>query len=77
MDITNATASGADPVIGRTIGVDSSVIRYGTVVMIDGKEYTAQDTGNYSGNHIDILCESEAYAAQLGTYYAKVYIKGD
>ena len=75
MDITSATASGADPEIGVTIGVDPAVIPYGTIVLIDGKEYIAQDTGNHTGNHIDILCESEAAAAQLGTYRTKVYVK--
>ena len=75
MDITSATASGADPEIGVTIGVDPAVIPYGTIVLIKGKEYVAQDTGNYTGNHIDILCESEATAEQLGTYEIKVYVK--
>ena len=74
MDITSATASGADPEIGVTIGVDPNVIPYGTIVLINGKEYIAQDTGNYTGNHIDILCESEAVAERLGTYNTQVYI---
>ena len=76
MDITSATASGAVPKIGVTIDVDPNVIPYGTVVLIDGKEYVAQDTGNYTGNHIDILCESEATAESLGTYITRVYVKG-
>ena len=77
MDITSATASGADPEIGVTIGVDPAVIPYGTIVLINGKEYVAQDTGDYIGNHIDILCESEAAAERLGTYKTKVFIKSD
>ena len=75
MDITSATASGAEPEIGVTIGVDPTVIPFGTSVLINGKEYVAQDTGNYTGNHIDILCESEAVAERLGTHKTKVYIK--
>nr|DAE55043.1 MAG TPA: lytic transglycosylase [Caudoviricetes sp.] len=75
MDITSATASGADPEVGVTIGVDPAVIPYGTIVLINGKEYIAQDTGNYTGNRIDILCESEAAAVQLGTYETKIYVK--
>lgn len=75
MDITSATASGAVPEVGVTIGVDPNVIPYGTIVLINGEEYIAQDTGNYTGNHIDILCESEAVAEQLGTYETKVYVK--
>ena len=73
MDITSATASGADPEVGVTIGVDPAVIPYGTSVLINGKEYVAQDTGNYTGNHIDILCE--AVAENLGTYNTIVHIK--
>ena len=74
MDITSATASGADPEIGVTIGVDPAVIPYCTIVLINGKEYVAQDTGNYTGNHIDILCESEDVAEKLGTYKTEVYV---
>lgn len=75
MDITSATASGADPEVGVTIGAVPAVIPYGTSVLINGKEYVAQDTGNYTGNHIDILCESEAVAENLGTYNTIVHIK--
>lgn len=74
MDITNATASGSEPTIGRTIGVDPSVIPYGSLVWINGHIYVAEDTGNYTGNHIDILCESESQAQQLGTYRTEVFI---
>lgn len=75
MDITTATSTGAIPTIGRTIGVDPNVIPYGTQVMINGHVYVAEDTGAYTGNHIDVLCESEAYSAELGTYTIDVYIK--
>ena len=77
MDITTATATGATPTIGRTIGVDPNVIPYGTQVMINGHVYIAEDTGAYTGNHIDVLCESEAYSAELGTYTTDVYIKNE
>lgn len=75
MDITNTTASGANPEIGTTIGVDPNVIPYGTKVLIDGTVYIAQDTGNYTGNHIDILCESESLSERLGTHIKEVYIE--
>ncbi len=77
MDITAATSTGATPTIGRTIGVDPNVIPYGTQVMINGHVYIAEDTGAYTGNHIDVLCESEAYSAELGTYTTDVYIKNE
>lgn len=77
MDITTATSTGAIPTIGRTIGVDPNVIPYGTQVMINGHVYIAEDTGAYTGNHIDVLCESEAYSVELGTYTTDVYIKNE
>lgn len=77
MDITSATATGAEPIIGRTIGVDPNVIPYGTQVMINGHVYVAEDTGAYTGNHIDVLCESEEYSAELGTYTTDIYVKDE
>lgn len=74
MDITDTTATGSDPVIGTTIGVDPDVIPYHTKVLINGKLYIAQDTGNYTGNHIDILCQSEELSEQLGTHQSEVFI---
>lgn len=74
LDITTTTATGKTPEVGKTIGVDPEVIPYGSIVMIDGNVYEAQDTGAYKGNLIDILCESEAVSAQLGTHTSEVYI---
>ena len=68
MDITSATASGADPEIGVTIGVDPNVIPYGTIVLINGKESIALGIQALTQvNHTDILCESEAVAERLGS----------
>ena len=50
------------------------MIPYGSTVKIDGEVYEAQDTGAYKGNLIDILCESEAVSAKLGTHTSEVYI---
>lgn len=74
LDITTSTASMMKPEIGKTIGVDPSIIPYGTKVKIENKIYEAQDTGNYTGNHIDILCESESISEKLGTHNAEVFI---
>lgn len=74
LDITTTTATGKTPEVGKTIGVDPEVIPYGSTVKIDGEVYEAQDTGAYKGNLIDILCESEAVSAKLGTHTSEVYI---
>ena len=47
------TASGVYPVEGETIAVDRSVIPLGSMVMVDGRIYWAQDTG-VRGKHIDV-----------------------
>ena len=53
------TATGAVATPNRTIAVDSSVIPYGTKVVIDGKIYVAEDCGDaIKGKHIDIYVEN-------------------
>lgn len=74
MDITSGTASMAKPTIGRTIAADPS-IPFGTVIRINGKKYVVEDRGGaIKGNVIDILCESEQRAEQLGTYNTEIFI---
>jgi 3D (Asp-Asp-Asp) domain-containing protein len=50
------TASGAIPRASRTIAVDPDVISYGTTVIINEREYVAEDRGGgVNGKHIDIF----------------------
>ena len=50
------TSTGAIAEEERTIAVDPSIIPYGSIVLINGKEYVAQDCGGaIKGNKIDIL----------------------
>ncbi len=71
----NATASGAIPTVGRTIAVDTSIIPFGTRVVINGNVYVAEDTGGaIKGNKIDIFVSDHATALRLGVYYAEVYL---
>lgn len=71
----NATASGAYPTVGRTIAVDTSVIPFGTRVIINGNVYVAEDTGSaIKGNKIDIYVNDHATALRLGVYYTEVYL---
>lgn len=56
----NRTATGTWPEEGRTIAVDPDVIPLGSQVVIEGKEYIAEDTGGVvKGNIIDIFMDSE------------------
>lgn len=71
------TASGTVATQGRTIAVDPNVIPYGTVVVINGHEYIAEDSGGkwIQGKEIDIFMDSHSDAVAWGIQYAEVYVK--
>ena len=70
------TASGTTPKAGRTIATDPSVIPLGSKVMIDGKEYVAEDTGGaIGGKRVDIFFSSHSAALQFGRRSVEVSIK--
>jgi len=77
-DYVQKTASGTIPTAGRTVAVDTNLISYGTVIVIDGHEYIAEDTGNaVKGNVIDIYFDSHEDALEYGVQYKTIYIKGE
>lgn len=70
------TASGAIAQAGHTIAVDTSVIPFGSVVLIDGIQYVAEDTGGaIQGNRIDIYFDSHDEALQFGIQELTIYVK--
>ena len=70
------TASGMIPAAGRTVAVDTNVIPFGTVLIIDGHEYVAEDRGGaIRGNRIDIYFETHSEAWNFGRQNAEVFIK--
>lgn len=69
------TASGTRATQGRTIATDTKVIPFGSKVVINGKIYTAEDTGSaIKGNRIDIFYESHTEALYFGRQKAQVYL---
>lgn len=68
------TYTGTVPVIGRTVAVDPTVIPLHSMIMIDGKEYIAEDTG-VIGRVIDLYVGTEADAEVFGVQEVEVYIK--
>ena len=69
------TKSGSMPIAGRTIAVDPRVIPLGTKVIIDGHEYTAEDTGSAIKNQrIDMYFNNHADALRFGVQYRDVYV---
>lgn len=70
----NLTATGTVPAEGRTIAADTSVLPYGTQVVIDGIVYTVEDCGSgVCGNHIDIFFSTHERALAYGRRSVKVY----
>ena len=68
------TATGTKATINRTIAVDPNVIPLGTHVVIDGKEYVAEDVGGaIDGNRIDIYFESHDAALEYGVQSVDLY----
>lgn len=73
------TALMKPPVEGRTVAVDPSAIPYGTVLLINGHEYVAEDSGIdwIEGKELDIYFESHEAAREFGVQWAEVYVKED
>lgn len=66
------TSTGAIAEEERTIAVDPSIIPYGSIVLINGKEYVAQDCGGaIKENKIDIFVDSP----KMQKYTVEIYIK--
>ena len=70
------TASGVYPVEGETIAVDRSVIPLGSMVMVDGRIYWAQDTG-VRGKHIDVYYDGHGVAWNHGVKRQRVFVWRD
>ena len=69
------TASGVMPRANHTIAVDTSVIPFGTKVVINGNTYVAEDTGSaIKGNKIDVFFDSHSKALNFGVQYAEVFV---
>ncbi len=72
------TASGAIPKAGHTIAVDAKnpIVPMGTKVVMNGVEYTVEDTGNFAryGVDFDIYYDSHAGALQHGHQTMEAYL---
>ena len=74
-DYEQHTTLGTVPVAGRTIAVDPEVIPLGSRIILDGHEYTAEDTGSdVKGNHIDIYFDSHEAALDWGVKTMEVQV---
>ena len=76
-----ATASGAMPQANHTIAVDASnpIVPMGTKVVMNGVEYTVEDTGNFAqyGVAFDVYYDSHSAASAHGHQTWEAYIADD
>ncbi|MGN0155080.1 MAG: 3D domain-containing protein [Lachnospiraceae bacterium] len=71
----NRTASGTVPTSNRTIAVDTSVIPFGTKVVINGQIYVAEDRGGaIKGKRIDMFFMTHSEALRWGRRTIEVYL---
>ncbi|MCI8455250.1 MAG: hypothetical protein HFE84_11645 [Lachnospiraceae bacterium] len=72
---SRTTSSGRTAVSSHTVAVDPRVIPMGSRIMINGKEYVAEDTGgSIKGNRIDIFFDTHSEAKQYGVQRAEVFL---
>ena len=70
------TATGTIATEGRTVAVDPTVIPYGSVLVINGKTYVAEDCGSaIKSNKIDIYVDDHQKALELGVDYFEVFLQ--
>ena len=63
------------PTSNRTIAVDTSVIPFGTKVVINGQVYVAEDRGGaIKGNRIDMFFMTHKEALRWGRRTMDVYL---
>lgn len=70
-DCGTITATGENVHVG---GVACNFLSFGTVIVIDGKEYVVNDRCGID-NCIDIFMESYEDAIEFGRQYKEVYVK--
>ncbi len=70
------TASGTVAQSNHTIAADTSILPFGTEVIINGQVYVVEDIGGgVVGNHIDIFFNSHSEALNFGKKIEKIYIQ--
>ena len=62
---------------GLTVAADTSVLPFGSRVIINDTEYEVQDRGGaIKGNRIDVYMDDHEEALQRGVHEANIYIVG-
>lgn len=70
-----STSSGATCKPNHTIAADTSILKMGTEVIINGIKYKVEDTGGgVKGKHIDIYFEKHSDTVAFGNQYLEVFL---
>jgi 3D (Asp-Asp-Asp) domain-containing protein len=70
------TSDGSVAKHGVTVAADTDILPFGTVLVIDGNEYTVQDRGSaVKGKHIDIYFDSHEAAKEFGVKHMEIFKK--
>lgn len=70
------TATGVKAKANHTVAVDPDLIPLGSTLIIDGKEYVAEDVGgSIKGCKVDIYFDSHKEALEYGKRDVEVYVK--
>lgn len=70
------TASGTIAQANHTIAADTSILPFGTEVIINGQRYTVEDVGGaINGNHIDMFFASHQEALNWGRQTIEVFVE--
>lgn len=58
-----------------TCASDTSVLPFGTIILVDGRLYVCEDTGSaVIGNHVDLYFDSHDEVESYGSNYQEIYI---
>jgi 3D (Asp-Asp-Asp) domain-containing protein len=72
------TSSGERAKANYTLAADTSLLPFGTMLLIDGMEYRVQDRGSaIQRKHLDVYFDDHNEALKFGVQYKEIYIKAD
>lgn len=70
------TADGSVARQGVTVAADTDILPFGTVLVIDGREYIVQDRGGkVKGKHIDVYFDNHEDAREFGVKVMEIFKK--
>ena len=73
--VKKKTASGTYPEPNKTVAADTSILPFGSKIMINNQEYVVEDTGKkVKGKHIDVYFEDHDEALNFGRQFTDIFM---